>query len=72
MTHPAKTSIPAKLISWLIDRDQRFRASRTLAGLPDERLDDMGMTRADARLAFRSQPVHRMADDTTLALRRLV
>lgn len=41
------------VLTWLEQRDRRYRAAQKLRNLPDERLEDMGMTRADAETAYR-------------------
>ncbi|MCP5075050.1 MAG: hypothetical protein GY947_17385 [Rhodobacteraceae bacterium] len=42
-----------RVLNWLASREDRFRQEHKLRNLPDERLDDMGMTRQDVKTAFR-------------------
>ena len=42
-----KPSLPRRLVLWLIRRDRHFRDTRKLRAMPDERLVDMGLSRAD-------------------------
>lgn len=50
---PARQIAPfARLLAWLIARDAAWRSARKLAEMPDERLADMGISRAEADTAF--------------------
>ena len=51
------TSVPFLLnvLNWIAERDRRYREKQKLLSLPDERLEDMGMTRKDANMAFYQQ-----------------
>ncbi|MDH3263294.1 MAG: DUF1127 domain-containing protein [Paracoccaceae bacterium] len=50
---PARRFAPfARLLAWLAARDAAYRSACKLAEMPDERLADMGITRAEADAAF--------------------
>ena len=36
-----------RVLTWLAERDRRYREAQKLRSLPRERLDDMGMSRSD-------------------------
>ncbi|WP_137700281.1 hypothetical protein [Marimonas lutisalis] len=46
------TPIWLRALNWLADRNAAYRASHKLRNMPDERLDDMGITRDEANAAF--------------------
>jgi uncharacterized protein YjiS (DUF1127 family) len=49
---PAQGSILRRLLARLVEADARYREKRRIEALPDERLRDIGLTRADlARVA---------------------
>ena len=50
--------------------DQRYREAQKLKSLPAERLEDMGMTRADADAAFLRDRYNRPADRAKLPITR--
>ena len=37
-----------RALNWLADRDAAYRSAQKLRSMPDERLDDMGITREQA------------------------
>ncbi len=64
-THTARATIPAtkgktasrqplflRVLNWLADADCRYREKQKLAALPDERLEDIGITREESKLLF--------------------
>jgi uncharacterized protein YjiS (DUF1127 family) len=61
-----RTPLWLRLLNRLADRDAAYRASHKLRAMPDERLDDMGMTREDANTAFYARGSRR-ADETAPA-----
>ncbi|HCQ64800.1 MAG TPA: hypothetical protein DIU07_06345 [Rhodobacteraceae bacterium] len=38
-----------RALNWLADRDAAYRSAQKLRSMPDERLDDMGITREQAK-----------------------
>ena len=42
-----------RALNWLADRDAAYRSAQKLRSMPDERLDDIGITREQARDAIR-------------------
>lgn len=58
-----RTPIWLRALNWLADRDAAYRASRKLRNMPDERLEDMGISREEANAAFYTQGSRRA--DTT-------
>ncbi|MDU8927308.1 hypothetical protein RXV86_07920 [Alisedimentitalea sp. MJ-SS2] len=49
----APTAWIVGFLAWLVECDRRYREAHKLRNLPDERLQDMGMTRSDAKNAYR-------------------
>lgn len=47
-----KTPLLLRFLNLIADADSRYRQKQKLKNLPDERLEDMGMTRRDADMAF--------------------
>jgi uncharacterized protein YjiS (DUF1127 family) len=41
-----------RALNWLAARDAAYRSARKLRAMPDERLDDMGITREQANRGF--------------------
>lgn len=67
MTKTLNTRIAAPFLTaldWIVTRDAAYRQSRKLNGMSDERLADMGLTRADAQGAFVDTPTNRRPRDT--------
>lgn len=46
------TPVWLRALNWLVDRDAAYRASHKLRNMPDERLEDMGITREGANTAY--------------------
>lgn len=46
------TPIWLRALNWLARRDANYRAARMLRAMPEERLNDMGISRAEANVAF--------------------
>ncbi|TNC67538.1 hypothetical protein [Rubellimicrobium roseum] len=44
---PAPTPLFRRLLDWLVEVDARYREARRIEGLTEERLRDVGLTRAD-------------------------
>ena len=42
-----------RALNWLAERDRRYREAQKLRRMPGERLDDVGLTRHEAEIAFR-------------------
>ena len=65
MTTTKTTPIWLTVLNFLADSDKRYREAQCLKSMPEERLEDMGLTRADAKSAFLgykySRPVDRIA-----------
>lgn len=40
------------LLNWLVEANRQYRENVKLRGMPDERLRDMGISRAEADRAF--------------------
>ncbi|MYM54787.1 hypothetical protein [Thalassovita mangrovi] len=64
-THAARATLPAtkgksrsrlplflRVLNWIADADCRYREKQMLKNLPDERLEDIGITREEAKLLF--------------------
>lgn len=64
------TSTPfwLNLLDRLVTADQRYREAQKLKSLPAERLEDMGLTRADADAAFLRDRYNRPADRDMLPI----
>lgn len=65
--HRATTNTPIWLraLNWLADRDAAYRASHKLRNMPDERLEDIGITREDANAAFYQRGSHQADANAT-------
>ncbi|MBN8290406.1 hypothetical protein JI664_00355 [Rhodobacter sp. NTK016B] len=51
-TMAPRRSTGGRLLDWLFEIDANFRQKMKLRDMPDERLADMGLTRADVARAF--------------------
>jgi uncharacterized protein YjiS (DUF1127 family) len=51
-TATAKRPLAVRLVAWLVALDAGYRNAHHLAACGDERLDDMGITRATAEAEF--------------------
>ena len=56
------------LLSFLQERDRRYRDARKLARMSDDRLKDMGISRAKANSSFYQARGNRPADDASIPL----
>ena len=56
------------ILNRLASADQRYRQSRKLRSLPDERLSDLGISRAEAEAEFLSNRFSRLADKAPIPL----
>lgn len=70
MTRMTHTPIWLKALNWLAEKDHSYRQAQTLRQMPSERLDDMGLTRAEADRAFLRKPFDRKADHELIKLSR--
>lgn len=66
---PRQTALVLRILNWLATRDAAYRQNVKLQGLPQERLDDMGMTRADANQVFYQRFGNRAADKAPVDFR---
>jgi len=46
--YEAQAPLHLRALRWLMEHDRRHREALKLRGMPDERLRDMGLTRAQA------------------------
>ena len=49
---PARGPFWLRALNWLADRDAAYRMGQKLRAMPDERLDDMGITREQIERHF--------------------
>lgn len=63
-----RTPIWLRALNWLADRDAAYRASHKLRDQPDERLDDMGITREQADTAFYTHGSRRVDQGVSVKL----
>ncbi|MDK3018373.1 hypothetical protein [Pseudodonghicola flavimaris] len=47
-----QTPIWLRILNWVADRDAAYRATQKLRSMPEDRLEDMGMSRRAANAAF--------------------
>ncbi len=68
MTTTKNTPIWLTVLNFLADSDQRYREAQCLKSMPDERLEDMGLTRTDANRAFLRHKYSRSVDRNAIPI----
>lgn len=67
-TAPKSASLFRRLLNAVLDADARYRQAHKLRNLPDERLQDMGISRQEANVAFYARYGNRPADQVRMPL----
>ncbi|NDW53915.1 hypothetical protein [Aliiroseovarius sp. PrR006] len=61
----SKTSFWLRALNWVADRDAAYRSAQKLRSMPDERLEDMGITREQTEMKLDQRKPRKARSNTS-------